>query len=129
MSLFYSASMHGFYDDTIHTNEQIPSDAVSITEDMHQELFDGQASGKVISSDDSGNPILIDQPAPTTEQLAAAARTKRDGLITATDYMLIPDYPISPALLEQVKTYRQALRDIPLQTGFPSDIIWPVIPE
>jgi hypothetical protein len=26
-------------------------------------------------------------------------------------------------------TYRQALRDLPAQTGFPNDIGWPVKPE
>lgn len=129
MSLYFSAKTNGFYNDCIHSEAQIPSDAVRITTDQHLAALNGQSTGKVITSDATGRPVLIDPPSPTTEQLAAAARTKRDGLITATDYMLMPDYPISPALLEQVKTYRQALRDIPLQTGFPSDIIWPVIPE
>ena len=60
--------------------------------------------------------------------LAASARQKRDRLIAATDYLVTPDYPISDDRLAKVKTYRQALRDIPEQAGFPRDIAWPKKP-
>ena len=60
--------------------------------------------------------------------LAASARQKRDRLIAATDYLVTPDYPISDGRLAKVKTYRQALRDIPEQAGFPRDIVWPKKP-
>ena len=57
--------------------------------------------------------------------LAASARQKRDRLIAATDYLVTPDYPIEPDRLAKVKIYRQALRDIPEQSGFPRTIAWP----
>ena len=57
--------------------------------------------------------------------LAASARQKRDRLIAATDYLVTPDYPIEPDRLAKVKIYRQALRDIPEQSGFPRTITWP----
>ena len=60
--------------------------------------------------------------------LAASARQKRDRLLAATDYLVTPDYPISDDRLAKVKTYRQALRDIPEQAGFPRDIVWPKKP-
>ena len=60
--------------------------------------------------------------------LAASARQKRDRLIAATDYLVTPDYPIDPEKLAKVKTYRQALRDIPEQSGFPRSITWPEKP-
>lgn len=60
--------------------------------------------------------------------LAASARQKRDRLIAVTDYLVTPDYPISDDRLAKVKTYRQALRDIPEQDGFPRDIVWPEKP-
>ena len=60
--------------------------------------------------------------------LAASARQKRDRLIAATDYLVTPDYPISADRLAKVKTYRQALRDIPEQSGFPRTITWPEKP-
>lgn len=60
--------------------------------------------------------------------LAASARQKRDRLIAATDYLVTPDYPISDDRLAKVKIYRQALRDIPEQAGFPRNITWPEKP-
>ena len=60
--------------------------------------------------------------------LAASARQKRDRLIATTDYLVTPDYPIEPDRLAKVKIYRQALRDIPDQSGFPRNITWPEKP-
>lgn len=60
--------------------------------------------------------------------LAASARQKRDRLIAATDYLVTPDYPISDDRLAKIKIYRQALRDIPEQAGFPRTIVWPKKP-
>lgn len=60
--------------------------------------------------------------------LAASTRQKRDRLIATTDYLVTPDYPIEPDRLAKVKTYRQALRDIPEQAGFPRTIAWPEKP-
>ena len=73
-------------------------------------------------------------PVPTTEELAASVRAERDRRITATDYLVMPDYPLDTEKLEEIKAYRQALRDIPQQPGFPwngpDDLAcpWPVIP-
>lgn len=56
---------------------------------------------------------------PTVEVLAASVRAERDRRITATDYFVMPDYPLSTDKLEEIKVYRQALRDLPQQPGFP----------
>ena len=66
---------------------------------------------------------------PTVNELAVRARNKRDAMISETDYLLMPDYPIEAESLEAVKAYRQALRDVPAQDGFPSSIAWPELPE
>lgn len=68
--LFYSASVKGFYDTAIHGNN-MPVDVVQITKEEHAALLNGQSQGKIISSDASGHPILVDPPAPTTEQIIA----------------------------------------------------------
>lgn len=65
----------------------------------------------------------------TDEDRAKVAREKRDELLTETDYLLMPDYPISEEALAALKTYRQALRDVPEQSGFPKTIEWPSKPE
>lgn len=60
------------------------------------------------------------------EDAEKSVRAKRDSLISETDYLLASDYPISA--LEAVKVYRQALRDVPQQEGFPFDVVWPDLP-
>lgn len=62
------------------------------------------------------------------EDAEKSVRAKRDSLISETDYLLASDYPISVEDLEAVKVYRQALRDVPQQAGFPFDVVWPDLP-
>ena len=71
-------------------------------------------------------------PAPTPEEekseLEAQVRAQRDELIAETDYLLMADYPISAEQLADVKAYRQVLRDVPQQDGFPNNVDWPEKP-
>lgn len=64
----------------------------------------------------------------TDEDCAAEAREKRNQLIAETDYMAMPDYPLDGEKKAAVLAYRQALRDVPEQAGFPRQIDWPVKP-
>jgi hypothetical protein len=50
-------------------------------------------------------------------------RDKRNQLLSATDWMATTDNTLS----DEVTVYRQALRDITSQTGFPYEVIWPTI--
>lgn len=65
----------------------------------------------------------------TDEELASRVRMRRDSMISRTDFYVQPDYPSDPAGLEAVKAYRQALRDIPEQSGFPRNVQWPSLPS
>jgi hypothetical protein len=69
----------------------------------------------------------IPPPPPTDEELAEAARAQRDALLAASDWTQLPDVP--EATREVWAIYRQALRDVPQQEGFPREIVWPVKPE
>ena len=72
---------------------------------------------------------IVTVPEPTDEEVAAQVRTERDRRIAETDWYMMPDYPADPETLEVVKRYRKALRDITLQSGFPRDFKWPVVPK
>lgn len=72
---------------------------------------------------------IVKVPEPTDEEIAAQVRTERDGRLAETDWYMMPDYPADPETLELVKRYRKALRDITLQSGFPRDVEWPVVPK
>jgi len=61
-------------------------------------------------------------------------RTARDTRLAATDYLLMSDYPIATEQLTAVMAYRQALRDLPSQSGAPWDsggeaTPWPTAPS
>lgn len=62
---------------------------------------------------------------PMTED---EARAKRDKLLADTDWTQVLDAPIDAETREAYRTYRQALRDIPEQDGFPETITWPELP-
>ena len=50
---------------------------------------------------------------------------RRNLLLSESDYLMKVDYPISDEKKQEIKVYRQALRDIPQQDGFPDNIVWP----
>ena len=61
-------------------------------------------------------------------------RAERDRRLAATDYLLMPDYPLSDDQRTILQVYRQALRDLPSQEGAPwdggaEDTPWPEIPN
>ena len=56
---------------------------------------------------------------------ATAIRQQRGEMLKDTDWTQVADAPVDQAAWA---TYRQALRDITAQTGFPWDIEWPVAP-
>ena len=71
---------------------------------------------------------------PTLEERLGWLRANRDMKLTDTDKYLLADYPITTDALEQVKTYRAALRDLPDQPGAPWDgggelTPWPELPK
>ena len=131
--MYYSKSTGGFYDTAIH-GDNIPADAVEITQQQHAALLQGQSEGKLIAADENGYPILQDPPQPTADQMAATARAERDRLIESirwrierhSDELALGSEPTEP--LEPLLQYVQSLRDVPQQSGFPGDVDWPVNP-
>lgn len=62
-----------------------------------------------------------------TAAQAAQVRQQRNGKLTASDWTQGKD--IANAVSTPWATYRQVLRDISAQAGFPWTIIWPTQPE
>jgi len=87
--MLYSAKTNGFYLPDIHDN--IPDDAVEISNDYYVTLLDGQAKGQTITADDNGMPVLVEPPAPVLDyikqdlksQIDVAAENERLRYITA----------------------------------------------
>lgn len=73
--------------------------------------------------------ILKKNHEPTIDELSSHVRTERDRRLAETDWYMMPDYPSNPQNLEELKVFRQALRDVPKQEGFPRDVRWPDVPK
>lgn len=68
-------------------------------------------------------------PEPTEEQQEMQIRAQRNLLLTQCDWTQLPDAPLTTEQKQEWAEYRQALRDVPEQTGFPENVIWPLVPE
>jgi len=51
-------------------------------------------------------------------------RSKRNQLLSETDYLALSD----STLTDEMRTYRQALRDLPANTVDPANPVWPTKP-
>ena len=62
---------------------------------------------------------------PIDKMFAENVRHRRDNIIKESDWRAVCDRQLEP----EWKEYRQALRDISKQEGFPHDVKWPVDPD
>lgn len=67
-----------------------------------------------------------EQIAAATASLAAQVRSQRNRLLAECDWTQIADATVDKAAWA---TYRQALRDISSQAGFPGSVVWPHDPN
>ena len=63
--------------------------------------------------------------AASTADQKTRVRDHRNSMIERSDYMALSDVTMS----DEWTTYRQALRDVPQQDGFPANVTWPDQPE
>ena len=63
------------------------------------------------------------------EAQSKSIRTARDKLIAETDWVVTKALESGAAVPDNYVTYRQALRDVPTQQGFPWNVTWPTKPE
>lgn len=83
------------------------------------------------TTDENGNVItaaqqLADYKARKDAEQASVIRQERDNKLTKCDWTQVADAPVDKSAWA---TYRQALRDVPSQAGFPWDVQWPNQPE
>jgi hypothetical protein len=84
-------------------------------------------------------PVFVDGETTAVEQEAAykaqkdteqakSVRASRDTLLAECDWVAIKAFETGTPVSAQLATYRQALRDITTQAGFPWTVEWPVQP-
>ena len=82
--------------------------------------------------DADGNQIELDQALVDAaaievaeEQALSDLRRQRNQLLAETDYLALVDL----TLTDEMRDYRQALRDLPANTADPANPVWPTKPE
>jgi DMSO/TMAO reductase YedYZ molybdopterin-dependent catalytic subunit len=69
-----------------------------------------------------------EEQAEIDSQKAADVRRQRNSKLTECDWTQLNDTPLDNAAKIQWTAYRQALRDVPSQAGFPHNVVWPTKP-
>jgi hypothetical protein len=96
--------------------------------------------------DENGDPVLDAEGNPTYNEVTvtraeqeaaylakkvaekeASVRAERDKKLAETDWMVIKAAETGVALATGWATYRQALRDVTAQEGFPDNVTWPTV--
>jgi len=71
-------------------------------------------------------PYVVEQQ--PQDQAGRNIRSRRDSLLQDTDWIVIKSYERGQNIPAVWELYRQALRDITEQTGFPYEVTWPTRP-
>lgn len=74
----------------------------------------------------SGGSFIAPEETVSEEGQAISARSRRDILLRESDWAVLADAPTDKTAWQ---AYRQELRDVPQQEGFPNSINWPTEPE
>ena len=87
---------------------------------MTYKIFDGEALRDSPPEEDS--QVIFDYE-NQLRQLPEKVRAERDAKLAATDWTASTDVTMTA----EMTAYRQALRDVPAQAGFPNTIDWPEV--
>ena len=73
--------------------------------------------------------VHADEIASRTEDRAQSVRAERGMRLQESDWIVIVHSEQGTPVPPEWMTYRQALREVTEQPGFPFDVVWPVKPE
>jgi hypothetical protein len=90
-------------------------------------------SGGIANAEEIRNLVTplpqVKENTPSLEELEAQVRRQRNEALQQSDWTQVNDVNLTVAESNAWKAYRQALRDLPAQEGFPSNVIWPLPPN
>ena len=106
----FSADTHWIYTESLDEPNRWTYDGTTLTERSDWDEIVAQR--------------VLDEAAELVVKLAEQARTDRDSLLAATDWTANSDVTMTT----EMTAYRQALRDVPTQAGWPTTVNWPTAP-
>lgn len=137
--IYFSAALTGFLYESdrgeFESGIGWPADAVEISARWYAYLMDGQTTGKQITANAYGQPVLSDLPMPTKEELIAGAESQKSALMQTANERIAPlqdavelDIATSEeeAQLLSLRRYRVLLSRV--DTSVVPEPAWPEIP-
>jgi hypothetical protein len=109
----------------VQPSSQPSEDEMKVVAEGTPALIDGVWTQTWVQSDKYTAEELAAYNAKKEEDAKQEVRDKRNSLLQMSDWTQVADAPVDRAAWA---TYRQALRDITAQAGFPWTINWPVAP-
>ena len=118
--------------DTIFPGDQRPVDlgdyVLVKASEVTEEVTSGKKRGNTtVVGDKDKETVTVTHTAVdlTDEEYWAEIRASRDIKLAETDYYALSDVTMS----DNMRLYRQALRDLPASKSNPDDIVWPTKPS
>ena len=103
--------LKGWYCDDVH--DTIPTPNIEVTEEVWRKAIQDNVNAYV-------GDTFVYKDFRTTEQKTSDKREYRDMLLKESDWTQFGDSPLSDSKKTEWATYRQSLRDLPAQSGFPN---------
>ena len=97
--------------------------------DRNEEIADFSPFNQILLDRDVEIDRIVEEAIKEEPSEDEVVRGERDLLLENTDWIILRYLDQGDEVPSEWKEYRQALRDIPEQEGFPGSVDWPVIPE
>jgi hypothetical protein len=122
MEIVYRSDTYG----VMHVGARLPFDGEPLEQviSIFSPVAEWRLRDLAVSPPPQGATGSMTDSIPTVP-LDVQVRVARDGLLSASDWTQVSDAPVDKAAWA---AYRQALRDIPQQAGFPENVTWPITP-
>ncbi len=105
--------------------ELTEQEIIDIFGSLENGLYAGHEGVTIVGDDIQTCAMSWEMPPPDLDAQADMVRKERDRLLAQCDWTQMPDAPLTADAKAQWQAYRQALRDVPEQEGFPMDVGWP----
>ena len=97
--------------------------------DRNEEITDFSTFNQLLLDRDAEIDRVVEEAIEEERSEDEVVREERDRLLDSTDWVILRYLDQGDEVPSEWKEYRQALRDVPEQEGFPGSVDWPIMPE
>ena len=97
--------------------------------DRNEEITDFSQFNQLLLDRDAVIDSIVEEAIEKEPSEDEVVIDERNALLEDTDWVILRYFDQGEEVPLEWKEYRQALRDIPEQEGFPGSVDWPIMPE